>query len=78
MKNKIIILGILCLVLLSACETYTYEEDTSERVEGTWNEELVVYTKCSDHVVCYYHDGGNDGGMDCFYNEMLLLDKYCG
>lgn len=77
-------IGILCvLVLLSACTTYEYipyeGRDTSQRVEGTGHDELTIYTKCSDHVVCYYHyPVGYGGGMDCFYNEMLLLEKYCG
>ncbi len=73
--NKIIcILTLISLVLLSAC--VEYEESQDKQVQGGVLDELTVYTRCSDGVVCYWHQGYKAGGMDCFRNEVLIT-KYC-
>ena len=83
--KKVIIIGILCVVLLSACMSQNipegyYDDDliTTKKIREYYGDDLTIYTKCSDHVVCYYHSpNGPGGGMSCFYNESELLNKYC-
>ena len=69
----VIMVFIVSLFLLSACDI---EPSRDERVEGRFSDKLTIYTRCDDNIVCYYHDGGNDGGMDCFRDEDLVA-KYC-
>lgn len=72
---KIIGIGIT-LLLIAGCIEYETPASEDKTFGDRLINELIVFSKCNDRVVCYYHPDGYAGGMSCF-RDAELANKYC-